>query len=1054
MAGAPQHADEEPGFIERQILGQVRSLAPWLVPIIERGPLNWLADKVTDGLRALVDSAMAPVRAITATITEVRDHVGRVISWMVEIGGQLARGDCSGLTAAAEKVQRVAEALASPAIDKIKAIAAKVGDFFSRLWADYGAPAWEWLQKAAGAAWESVKSFASRVWSATAPVRRFIGSAWSWLMRKLGVETSPEDEGGLLDWIKRKAAEAWDRIRAKLEPYKKQLAIVAGVLLLLTPAGPIVAAGAAAKGLVEAARWIARVFAPPGGLVPERRTLAEQIAPTVRRLTSALSGAVTRAAAFLVDKLTGVLTGLRGAAGSLGDSLLSFLVSVANWLLERFQELAGWAADKVNGLAELVGSGLAKISEWLKPVLRVMDRVGSVLENVLEVMILLAERAWNAIPACIRDPVTDFLVEHLLKKIPILKEILEVPDVWARIKDLARTVIRRIFRGGLDLLGAALEIFKFLLDVLKVPVELVVSVFRKAGAAISTIVDKPVQFLKNLLRGLAQGFRGFWSNALKYLGEGVIGWLVGQLPAGVRAPIPFTPANVFGFVLDVLGITVERVWRVIQRNVTPPVYTALRAAGRALATAWDWLQTALDEGVGGLWRRFTERLGELTKKVISSIAGFLFEKIVEKAAIKLLSMLDPTGIMAVVNSILFVYDTVRSAIEYAARILQIVDDYLTSILDIASGAVEGAAKRIERLLASGVPVAIGFLANILGISKLANRVREAIADLQEWVESGVERLVKAAVKIGGAVAARIGKLLGRGLPSHRFKETSGTEHVISFPLTGDEPTVASSDPRPVLEFIETYKIKGKTDVAAAKAAVAGIRARVKKLDATPKPSEQETLKLQEEIVEQEKILAGILKPIFEKRATLIAEGRYDLEGLTGPYKSMQFPGDKMDADHQPSNLILLEISNLDAAVPAGRAGRRPKLFTGRRLVEIAADRAALGYTILLGRQRHKYGRTYGGKSRRVADHAVVAATAAAEKTPDDPDAQRRAVIAVLRAEMEEDVKETLSVLAKTEAWDDIAASEADKQALVRDIRQQIKAGARQVQRQPLDSYAL
>ena len=44
--------------------------------------------------------------------------------------------------------------------------------------------------------------------------------------------------------------------------------------------------------------------------------------------------------------------------------------------------------------------------------------------------------------------------------------------MWAKIKDLARTVIRKIFRGGLDLLGAAIAIFKFLLEVLKVPLDL------------------------------------------------------------------------------------------------------------------------------------------------------------------------------------------------------------------------------------------------------------------------------------------------------------------------------------------------------------------------------------------------------------------------------------------------------------------------------------------------------------------------------------------------------------------------------------------------------
>ena len=507
-ANTPQREGEDEGWFQRKIMELVRANAPWLVPIIDKGPAGWLTEQVGDALRGLLDRVMAPVRTITGVIGEVKDHVGNLVTWLVEIGGQIAKGDCSGLAAAADKIQAVAEGLASPAIDKIKQIATKVGEFFTGLWDSYGAPAWEWLKKTAGRAWEAVTGFVTRLWDSTARVRALIGWAWHWLLRKLGIEESADDQGGLLAWLKRKAGEAWDAIKAKLEPYKKQLAVVAGIVVLLSPAGPVIVVAAAAAGLIKAAQWLAKTFSKPNGVVTERRTLAQEIAPMVKRVTGEVTKAVAKGASWLVDKLTGAVKGLQGATSTLTDSLLRFLVTAAEWLLARFQELLAWATEKVNGLADLIGRALGRVAVWLQPVLRVLDKVGAVLENILELAILLAEKAWNAIPACVRDPVTNFLVEYLLKQIPILKEILEVPDVWAKIKDLARTVIRKIFRGGLDIAGAAIAIFKFLLEVLKVPMDLAASVFKKAGSAIDVIVANPVGFLKNLLKALAAGFKG------------------------------------------------------------------------------------------------------------------------------------------------------------------------------------------------------------------------------------------------------------------------------------------------------------------------------------------------------------------------------------------------------------------------------------------------------------------------------------------------------------------------------------------------------------------
>ena len=275
-----------------------------------------------------------------------------------------------------------------------------------------------------------------------------------------------------------------------------------------------------------------------------------------------------------------------------------------------------------------------------------------------------------------------------------------------------------------------------------------------------------------------------------------------------------------------------------------------------------------------MWRKFTEKVSELKDMVISAVASFLFGEIVEKAAIKLLSMLDPTGIMAVVNSILLVYDTIRSATEYMARILAIVDDFLTSVLEIAAGALGGAAQKIEKGLAAAVPVAIGFLANILRLGKLSAKVRVAITKLQDWVEKGVEKLIRAAVKAGGAILQGLGKLLGfRDLPTHEFKQKDGHTHVLSFPATGTEPTVASERPKGVTTFLEEYGTDA--DKASAKALLGEMKPLVDELTPPKAPKQPRRLTVQKQIRDLEVKLGAGARPRVRRQP---GRGRRPLEG--------------------------------------------------------------------------------------------------------------------------------------------------------------------------------
>lgn len=1042
--GTLQHDDEEPGVVARTAMALVRRAAPWLVPVIERGPVAWLADHVTDALRSLADTVLAPVRAGMEVVHTAQEHVGRLGRWAGEAVAGLARGDCTALAQGARAAQAVVEGLVAPAVDRIKHAAARVAAVLGGLRERFGAPAWSWLRGTAGAAWAAIERLATRLWDATQPVRDWLGRAWTWLKGRLGI--AGDSPGGLLDWVRQKAEAAWGAIRQRLAPYARHLAVAGAVLVALSPAGPLLAAGAVGAGLVAAVRFLARHVTTPLGLLRRRGTFAGLVVPRVRAASAALGAIVARAAAWLTGRLAGVTAALGGAAGA---APFAFLASGIGWLLGRFEALRAWATTAVGGLAARLDQGLARLGAVVERLGRVLARAGRVLEDITEIAALVAERAWNALPACVRDPIAAVLVEHVLRRIPVLADVLRLPGAWARIAATARAVVRRVLRG-LQLREAALELLRLVLDALQVPVALVRSIWARGTAVLRQVVTAPGRFVRHLVGALRDGVRGFLGNAARHLLGGVVDWLTGQLPRGVAAPVPLTAASVLRFVLDVLGLTMQRVWAIVARVAPAPVLAGLRAAGTVLGAAWEWIALAVREGPAGLWRRLADRLGELRSELLSGLVRFLVEHVVTRGVARLAAMLNPAG--AVLGAVVAAWQTIQTVVEHLRRLLGLVDGFLQTAGSIAAGAVAPAAARLEQLLAGAVPVAVGWLANVLGLSGLGERVRAVVGRLQGWVERAIEGLVRRALAFGGAVVGRVRAAMttrGGVLPALTFF-ARGQRHTLDFRPPGFTPTV-SSTPNPVVRFVRDNALP-TTDVPAAERLVLSIGGKVRRLDAAPPPSPSAADRLRREIAAEQVALAAIIRPIFERMD--VGDERFRLEGLAATYNALRFPGDRMDADHQPQHAALAHIASMRAVTPGGHESTR-RLFADTRLERTSglSARSVEAHAILLARKRHAAGRTYGRSAP--ADAALARARAAVRLHPGDEPRQRRAALEVLRAELQEDARQiTRAVEAKAdhELWGDVDLPRQQRERMVAAVRRQIHAGEQQMLRQPLEAY--
>jgi hypothetical protein len=252
-----------------------------------------------------------------------------------------------------------------------------------------------------------------------------------------------------------------------------------------------------------------------------------------------------------------------------------------------------------------------------------------------------------------------------------------------------------------------------------------------------------------------QGFKQFFGKILKYLLEGVLDWLTGQLKdAAIEVPSDWSFGGVVKLLLSVLGVTLGKIWKLLGKKIGDPVVEKLKKALSFLTGAWEWVAAVITEGPVGLWKKLKEQVGQLKEMMIGAIAGYLSETLIVQASAKILTALNPVG--AIVNAIILAYKAIQTAAQYARQILEIVSKVLDVASDLAAGAVGGAANVIETLLGKALTIAIGFLANYLNLGGFGRKVAEMVKKIQDAVEQGIDRILDWAIAAGKSVLNALG----------------------------------------------------------------------------------------------------------------------------------------------------------------------------------------------------------------------------------------------------------------------------------------------------------
>jgi hypothetical protein len=339
-----------------------------------------------------------------------------------------------------------------------------------------------------------------------------------------------------------------------------------------------------------------------------------------------------------------------------------------------------------------------------------------------------------------------------------LDDLLDPIGAFIRVLNLFGEPLSRLIR----FVGVVIEVVVTLvLHLMNFPSDLLASVISNALAAIHDIRRDPVGFLLNMMEALKAGFIGFFSNIAKYLLDGLVSWLfrgLGKL--GITLPTDFTLGSILTLVFQVLGLSVEHLWEKLAEHIGPERVAMIRKAIAVLTGAWAFVQEVQRDGIAAIWRYVQDQLSSLWQTVLQTAMEWVMTQIITSGTIKLLSFLDPTFIMSVVNGCIALFNAVQAAIEYLRDMLEILNLYVGTLAQVAAGNIAPAAEKLEAGLAAVVPVAIGFLAYLLGIDDVPKRIADIIRGVRGAVDRAIDWLIKQALRLGAAALNALG--LGGG----------------------------------------------------------------------------------------------------------------------------------------------------------------------------------------------------------------------------------------------------------------------------------------------------
>ncbi len=310
----------------------------------------------------------------------------------------------------------------------------------------------------------------------------------------------------------------------------------------------------------------------------------------------------------------------------------------------------------------------------------------------------------------LEEDVNDKRQELINSLVDSYKETLqEIDDRIEEMKSRDRGIVER-----------AIEDIKNTFNAIKKLLPQLLKALRRAASVADDIIKKPIKFLKNFNKALKKGFKNFLDNIEKHLKKGFFEWLTGSIESVVGSvwiPEKWDNKNIIEFVVRLMGLTYEFIRGLAVQEIG-------ERAVRALEITFDLFMILVNEGFMGLWNHLKDRFTDTQEEVTGEMQNVIIYEVFKAGIIWLISLLNPaTGFGRAVLAIADILDWFASR---GDQVVELWNSIIDSVIAVAKGKLGEAIKMVEQALADSVPVLIGFLASLLGINDLIDKMMDII----------------------------------------------------------------------------------------------------------------------------------------------------------------------------------------------------------------------------------------------------------------------------------------------------------------------------------------
>lgn len=390
--------------------------------------------------------------------------------------------------------------------------------------------------------------------------------------------------------------------------------------------------------------------------------------------------------------------------------------------------ISEFVAKQLNAAKDRIAQGRQEVADYVAELPANLQSIGQEAASAIQ-------DQFDSLQDSVNEK-QDALIESLAQQYSTALE-----DVDARIEEM-----KAENAGLIDaVMGAIMGIIQTLIDIKN----MFMNLLAKAIQAIGVIISDPIGFLTKFFGGIKLGFEQFGTNILKHLQAGFLTWLTGAMQ-GVTIQMPediFSLKGIFSLTSQILGFTWDRIRAIGVKVIGEPII-------KAFEIGFDIVMILKNEGLAGLWEYLKEQFNDLKETVMNAIMDMIQSQVIQAGIKWILSLLSPVG--AFIKACMAIIDVVVFFVQKAKQIMELIDAFLDSILAVASGSVSAVANLIENALARAVPVLIGFLASLLGLSGLASKVTKIFQKIQQRVEKAVTKLWVKLKEMGKKVLSKLG----------------------------------------------------------------------------------------------------------------------------------------------------------------------------------------------------------------------------------------------------------------------------------------------------------